>query len=288
MRRWRMALLLVVGLPVYTVVLMVVGTLVLVAIVDMGDWASYRSHLLGILALVRMGSDFRDTMSRALLGSAAVVVVGSQAVFLIPVVRASMSRKGLGRRPTISMILVAGVAALMTVGLALVLLQVLEMRGVIGRFSYQLGWSSNQGSLAGPWGVPTALVTLGLSWVVLSVMFIRLSRRRPWETFLGRVVGLLLVAAVLELLVTLPIHIMMVLPRRVEAVSTGTFFALCVAAVAALWLSGPGIVIALMGKRRRSWRGLHCEMCGYAKGPSPAAKCPECGYAWVEASRTNK
>lgn len=283
-----MALLLVVGLPVYTVVLMAVGTLVLVAIVDLGDWASYRSHVLGILALVRMGSDFRDTISRTLLGSAAVVVVGSQVVFLIPVVRASMSRKELGRRPTISMILVAGVAALMTVGLALVLLQFLEMRGVIGRFPYHRGWSGGQGSLGGPWGGPTALVTLGVSWVIWSVMLIRLSRRRPWETFLGRVVGLLLVAAVLELLVTLPIHIMMVLPRRVEVVSTGTFFALCVAAVAALWLTGPGIVIALMGKRRRLWRGLHCEMCGYAKGPSPAAKCPECGYAWLDASRTNK
>ena len=280
-----MALLLVVGLPVYTVVLMVVGTLVLVAIVDLGDWASYRSHVLGILALVRMGSDFRDTISRTLLGSAAVVVVGSQVVFLIPVVRASMSRKELGRRPTISMILVAGVAALMIVGLALVLLQFLE---IIGGFSYQQGWFGNQGSLAGPWALPTALVTLGLSWVVLSVMLLRLSRRRPWETFLGRVVGLLLVGTVLEVLVTLPIHIMMVLPRGLEAASTGTLFALCVATVAALWLSGPGIVIALMGKRRRLWRGLHCEMCGYAKGPSPSAKCPECGYAWVEAPRTNK
>jgi len=279
-----MALLLVVGLPVYTVVLMVVGTLVLVAIVDMGHWASYRSDVLGILDLVRMGSDFSDTMSRALLGSAAVVVVGSQVVFLIPVVRASMSRKELGRRPTISMILVAGVAALMTVGLALVLLQFLE---IIGGFSYQQGWSSNQGSLAGPWALPTALVTLGVSWVIWSTMLIRLSRRRPWETFLGRVVGLLLVGTVLEVLVILPIH-MMVLPRVVEGLSTGTFFALCVATVAALWLSGPGIVIALMGKRRRLWRGLHCEMCGYAKGPSPSAKCPECGYAWVEASRTSE
>ena len=280
-----MALLLVVGLPVYTVVLMAVGTLVLVAIVDLGDWASYRSHVLGILALVRMGSDFRDTMSRALLGSAAVVVVGSQVVFLIPVVRASMSRKELGRRPTISMILVAGVAALMTVGLALVLIQFLE---IIGGFSYRLGWTSNHGSLAGPWGIPTALVTLGLSWVVLSVMLIRLSRRRPWETFLGRVVGLLLVATVVEVLVTLPIHIMMVLPRGLDPVSTGTFFALCVATVAALWLSGPGIVIAMMGKRRRSWRGLHCEMCGYAKGPSSGPACPECGYAWLDASRTSE
>lgn len=292
MRRWRMALLLVVGLPVYTVVLMVVGTLVLVAIVHLGgwigeDWASYRSDVLGILALVRMGSDFGETMSRALLGSAAVVVVGSQVVFLIPVVRASMSRKELGRRPTISMILVAGVAALMTVGLALGLLQFLEMRGVIGRFPYYNEWFGNQGSLAGPWALPTALVTLGLSWVIWSVMLIRLSRRRPWETFLGRVVGLLLVGTVLEVLVILPIH-MMVLPRVVEGLSTGTFFALCVATVAALWLSGPGIVIALMGKRRRLWRGLQCEMCGYAKGPSPAAKCPECGYAWLEASRTGK
>lgn len=283
-----MALLLVVGLPVYTVVLMVVGTLVLVAIVDMGHWASYRSHVLGILDLLRMGSDFRDTMSRALLGSAAVVVVGSQVVFLIPVVRASMSRKELGRRPTISMILLAGVAALMIVGLALVLLQFLEMLGVIGRFSYQQGWSSNQGSLAGPWALPTALVTLGVSWVIWSTMLLRLSRRRPWETFLGRVVGLLLVGTVLEVLVTLPIHIMMVLPRGLEAVSTGTFFALCVATVAALWLSGPGIVIVLMGKRRRLWRGLHCEMCGYAKGPSPGPACPECGYAWLDALPTSK
>ncbi len=284
-RRW---LLLVVGLPVYTVVLMAVGTLVLVAIVDLGDWASYRSHVLGILALVGMGPGFGDAVSMALFVITALVGVGSQAVFLIPVVRASMSRQELGRRLTISMILVAGVAALIAVGLALGLLQVLEIQGVIGRFPYWNEWFGNEGSLAGPWGLPTALVTLGLSWVIWSVMLIRLSRRRPWETFLGRVVGLLLVATVLEVLVTLPIHIMTVLPRVVEGLSTGTFFALFLPAVAALWLSGPGIVIALMGKRRRLWRGLHCEMCGYAKGPSPGPACPECGYAWLDATRTGK
>ena len=208
-------------------------------------------------------------------------------VFLIPVVRASMSRKELGGRPTISMILLAGVAALMIVGLALGLLQFLEMQGVIGRFPYYNEWFGNQGSLAGPWALPTALVTLGVSWVIWSVILIRLSRRRPWETFLGRVVGLLLVGAILEVLVILPIH-MMVLPRVAEGWSTGTFSALCVATVAALWLTGPGIVIVLMGKRRRSWRELHCEMCGYAKGPAPGPACPECGSAWLEVSSASK
>ena len=277
-QRW---LLLVAAVPIYTFALMVLGTLVLVAIVDLGDWASYRSHVLGILAILGIGPGFTDAVSRALFGITALVVVGSQAVFLIPVVRVSMSRQELRRRLIISMVLVAGVAAWMTVGLVLGLLQFLEMRGVIGRFPYWNEWFGNQGSLGGPWGVPTALVTFGLSWVILSVMLIRLSRRRPWETFLGRVVGLLLAGTVLEALVILPIH-MMVLPRVVEGLSTGTFFALFLAAAAALWLTGPGIVIAFMSKKHRMWRETHCERCGYAKGPSPGAKCPECGQTWVD------
>ena len=78
----------------------------------------------------------------------------------------------------------------------------------------------------------------------------------------------------------LPIDLMV--RRRTDCYcGTGTFISMCFSAVALLWLTGPGIVIALTHRRRRTARQTHCGRCGQAKGPSPGPVCPECGYAWV-------
>jgi len=44
-----------------------------------------------------------------------------------------------------------------------------------------------------------------------------------------------------------------------------------------LMLSGTA-ALAIMAPRHRLWRKSHCGRCGYSKGPSPAANCPEYGY----------
>ena len=46
--------------------------------------------------------------------------------------------------------------------------------------------------------------------------------------------------------------------------------------------------MAITAKRRRLLAETHCLNCGYVKGPSPGPECPECGYAWLDASRTKK
>ncbi len=77
------------------------------------------------------------------------------------------------------------------------------------------------------------------------------------------------------------VHIDVMVRRRTYCYcGSGTFFSLCFSAIAIVWLTGPGIVIALTSRRRRLVRTTHCANCGQPKGPSPGLNCPECGYAW--------
>jgi hypothetical protein len=97
---------------------------------------------------------------------------------------------------------------------------------------------------------------------------------------LGRLSAWLLAGTLIELLVVLPMDIMV--RRRTSCYCwSGSYYALCTAAIATLWLAGPGVVIALRSRRRRLWSETHCEACGYEKGPRPAEACPECGAAWT-------
>ena len=117
-------------------------------------------------------------------------------------------------------------------------------------------------------------------WGFWSGILLVFSRGIWADRALGRLVGLLVGGTLLEVLVVLPLDIMV--RRRTDCYCfAGTFFALCLAVIATLWLAGPGVVIALMSKKHRMWRETHCERCGYAMGPSPGPVCPECGYAWI-------
>ena len=38
----------------------------------------------------------------------------------------------------------------------------------------------------------------------------------------------------------------------------------------------------LIRKKQREGERLQCPKCGYAAGPSPGEKCPECGHKWID------
>jgi hypothetical protein len=162
-----------------------------------------------------------------------------------------------------SLIVGAGVAAMLTLGMTLGLL---ELAGFL-----------ENGVVNGPVVVVTLAVLLvsWIAWTFLFFMFTRNSRRPAW---LERLVGVLMAGTILETLAIIPVDIMV--RRRTNCYcDTGTFYTLLIAAWAAMWLAGPGVLVLYTRRRRRRGR-THCLRCGYARGPSPKDRCPECGASW--------
>ena len=259
-RRWA---LLVIGIPIYTVALMVLMTIAVEAL-EQTEWADLAPHQF-VLHIVEIIGD-GDWWVTA--GVPAASIVGSQIVFLVPVFSKRPPRDERSRPLLLSLVIGAAIAAMLTFAL---LLGVGEFIETVLEASLDL-----DDALATTLLVATVLG----SWVFWSAILLIFSRSIWADRALGRLVGLLLGGTLLEVLVVLPLDIMV--RRRTDCYCfAGTFFALCLAVIATLWLAGPGVVIALMSKKHRLWRETHCERCGYAKGPSPGAKCPECSYAWV-------
>ena len=262
MRRW---VILVLGIPVYTFLLMVLATGIMGAIA-VEDWASedWSEVLRELLDLLRDGEWWADA------GILTIVAVGAQAVFVIPVVGKRPPKAPRSRSLKISLILAAAVASSLTFGLIFAFATFAE---VVLEMNLDFVGSTAE--------VLATVLFVG-SWVFWSAILLVFCQGIWADRTLGRVVGLLIGGTLLEVLVVLPLDIMV--RRRTDCYCfAGTFFALCIATVATLWLAGPGIVIALASKKHRRWRDLHCFRCGYAKGPSPGAVCPECGYAWLDA-----
>jgi hypothetical protein len=131
------------------------------------------------------------------------------------------------------------------------------------------------------------LIAAAISWLFWTVLLVRFVRRRQGQGVFGRIVGLLLGGTILEVVVVLPLDILV--RRRTDCYcATGSFWTLCLSAWALLWLTGPGIVLALTSKRRRLWWDAHCMQCGYEKGPSPGERCPECGFEWSQGTNDAK
>ena len=257
-RRW---ILLLVGLPVYTLALMVLAT-VLMGLIVVQEWNSYgwsgfAGDLVGLMD---------DPEWWGYFGVPALVVVASQAVFLVPVLAKRPPR---GERPQsllVSLVVGGAIAAGLTVGLALAVVELIQT------------WLEDL-LMGEAWMGGVILFILLGSWAFWSGLLLLFTRQIWADRVLGRLVGLLLAGTLLEVLVVVPIDIMV--RRRTDCYcGTGTFFALCLAVVATLWLAGPGVVISISSRKHRLWRQTHCQGCGYAKGPSPGPACPECGFAW--------
>ncbi len=269
MRRW---LILILGIPVYTFLLMVLATGIVCALA-VEDWASedWSEFLWDLLDLLRDGEWWVD------VGILTIVAVGAQAIFVIPVIGKRPPKAPRSRSLKASLIIAAAVAGTLTFGL---MLAFTEFAGTVLEISSDSDldfWTAE--------AIVTAIF-VG-SWAFWSAVLLVFCRGIWADRTLGRVVGLLLGGTLLEVLVVLPLDIMV--RRRTDCYCfSGTFFGLCLAAGATLWLTGPGIVIALTSKKHRAWRQTHCGRCAYPKGPSPGPACPECGYAWLDASRTSE
>lgn len=265
-RRW---IILLGVIPLYTLAMMIVSTVVLFVIV-------HEDGPLGPLgALHDLPGALLDVLGEpqwwGWAGTCWVILVAAQIVFIIPVVRTKPPRGDRPRSLTLSLVIGAGVAACLTLALLFGVLSSIDViAGVVIEIDDPPDWV---------WAVPF-LVLIG-SWVFWSLVLLFYVRGFWADRTLGRLVGVLLAGSALEMIAILPIDIM--IRRRTDCYcAEGSFFTLVIASTALLWLAGPGSMIAIFSKRHRAWRVTHCERCGYAKGPTPGDLCPECGHAWLD------
>jgi len=259
------------GLVVYTVLLVLAGT-VLLAFLTIPPWGD--QGVFGWLPEgVNLLGDFRWW---GYAFPVAVVIALTQYLFLLPVVRLRSPEGKRSKSLSWSLGVGALLAAIITAAIGLA---VIELIGSMGHGNFQEDpWGEE---LFGEvWIWPALVLTLIGSWVFWTMVLLIFTRRLWADTVLGRVVVLLLGGTVVELLVVLPIDVMV--QRRTDCYcAAGTFWSLCAAAVGLLWLTGPGIVFAVTIRRRRTARKTNCGSCGQLKGPSPGPVCPECGYSWL-------
>ncbi len=264
------------GLVVYTLLLVYVGTFLLTFLVVSPPWGRQTTRNWVDHGFKALGEG--EWWSWALPGSA--IIAASQFLFLLPVVRLRPPQGERSRPLAVSLVLGGLVAALLTLGLAVGLAELVA--GLAHGDLSTNPWGDSD-LLDRAWVWPGAAVTMLGSWLLWSGLLFVFTRKLWADKVVGRLSTLLLGGTVAELLVVVPIDVMV--RRRTSCVcGTGTFWSLCFSAVAILWLTGPGIMLALTSKRRRLVRVTHCAACGQAKGPTPGPACPECGYAWLEPS----
>lgn len=287
MRRWRVPLLVLIVLPIYGWLLMVAGLvgywLLLSLDEDFSPSDFEWEKALNPFVWIEEGvfTNWDGILSLAL---PVLLVVATQIIFLLPVFSKRLGVASQGRSLKRTVCAAGLVGGFLFTGLILSLLELFKVWEPVGE------WITNESEILG--GDITALlavfwVSIGVGWLLwLPILFIFARRAGP-RRFHERLIVVLLAGTVLETLVIVPIDVMV--RRRTDCYcGTGTFFALCISIWAWLWLTGPGIVLAITAKRRRLLAETHCLNCGYAKGPSPGPGCPECGYAWLDASRTGK
>lgn len=257
----------IIGIPIYTFMLMVLATSV-ISVLMIEDWTNSN--------LKKLSRDLLDLLSDREwwtdAGILAIIAVGIQAIFVIPVLWNRPPKAPQSRSLKISLIIAAAVASSLTFGL---LFAFAEFSRTVLEYSVESDGSDG--------GVIVTAIIVG-SWVFWSALLLIFCKGIWADRLLGRVVGLLIAGTLLEALIVLPLDIMV--RRRTDCYCfSGTLIALCFSAMATMWLAGPGIVIALMSKKHRRWRESHCFRCGYAKGPSPGPVCPECGFDWSDAKK---
>ncbi len=264
-------LLWLLGAPAYVAALVPVGTFMAVGTLsllpgprDTSGWAGAAFELL------------EDGEWWAFASAVASAIAVTQAVFLLPVVRFRPPQGERSRPLAVSLVVGAGVGALLTIGLGLALAEFAA--GLVKGDHGANPWGDEELLSLQAAGIG-ALLTLAASWALWSFLLLVFSRELWADRALGRLTAVLFGGTLVELLVVLPIDLMV--RRRTDCYcATGTFWSLCLSVVAVLWLAGPGVVLAVTSRRRRLVHERHCARCGHARGPAPGPRCPECGFEW--------
>ena len=224
------------------------------------------------------------------VGISVLVFVGSQIVFVLPLVKPPrVTSRG---RPLLwSMVTAGSVAAILTLLLGMLVMSIVEMAtktypedswGVFSALFFgwwAADWSAlNRGAGTKP-EIYTFYIEFGVlvvSWIFWSsLLWVFVQRRHKDPGSLVRVTGWLFAGTLIEVLLAIPL--MLIVRRRTDCYcATGSFGALVLSVMACLWLCGPGIVIALLW-RKRPWTKDHCFRCGYPRKVATTILCSECG-----------
>ena len=197
-------------------------------------------------------------------------LTAAQALFVMPVRRPGRSgRGGKGLRTSLCVagLAIAGLVLAGVMGVA----GVLEEYGVVGEG--MIGWIPGA-----PWTVMGAVVLAG--WSVATPMLIAFVRAGKKETVLARLSRRLLIGTVIEVALLIPLDVMV--RRKTNCYCwAGTYWGLTLCGAIGVFALGPAVFLPLLARRRATWYGGHCGVCGYDMGGDlGAARCPECGTGW--------
>lgn len=268
----------------YVVVLMVLATLVYLFVLY-ADFSAGLSEFLMSIAEFEL-PDLSSPYWWMYCGGPSVMVATSQFIFLVPA-GIERPRQGVGSRSLTLSLVAAGIpAGLLLAGIVYAATDAAVL--LIGSSDYdemsvmQFPPPSPEEAGLGLWLMAILRfpwVLLPASWLVMSLLLLAYCRRHAGRGRWGRILGLLFGGTILELIIVVPVDIMV--RRRTDCYcAAGTFHSLLFAALALVWVVGPGAFLALTSRRRRLWQETHCLWCGYPRGPSPGPVCPECGTEW--------
>jgi hypothetical protein len=204
------------------------------------------------------------------MGGGIAVLTGAQALFLMPVRRPGMSRaggKGLRSSLCVAGLTIAG----LTLAAAMGIVGVLDEYGVVE--DAMIDWIPGS-----PWTVMGAVVLT--SWAVATPLLIAFVRAGRKETFLARLSRRLLIGTVVETALLIPLDVMV--RRKTNCYCwAGTYWGLTLCGAIGVFALGPAVFLPVLARRRATWYGGHCGVCGYdMTGDMKAARCPECGTGW--------
>lgn len=121
-------------------------------------------------------------------------------------------------------------------------------------------------------------VVLGVSWLFWTVVLLTfVNRKKRDPSALVRITSWLFAGSIIEFLLSIPLAILV--SRRTNCYcSTGSFIALIISFLSAIWLFGPFMIIVIIW-RKRPWTKDHCFNCGYPRDRTTEV-CSECGKSF--------
>ncbi len=121
--------------------------------------------------------------------------------------------------------------------------------------------------------------TVGLLWVAWTILFYAYARRMDRFRWMRRMVVAVLGGSVLQMLATVPSHI--VVSRRPGCfVGMATMLGILSGLYVMAWAFGPGLILLFMSETLKATPG-HCPGCGYNLHGLSELRCPECGRAFT-------